>query len=96
MSTPFSPVPLETIIAATVALDDALGQSKFPQARHYARIVALRATGAGLSEIAHAAQKVMDALGQAILPGREVWSEAVERLHHAIDRAFDAPSMDEG
>lgn len=94
--TPSSPVPLETVIAATVALDDALSQSKFPRARHHARVVALRATGAGLSKIAHAAQTVMDALDQAIRPEREVWGEAVERLHRAIDRALDAPSMDEG
>ncbi|MDF3982153.1 hypothetical protein P3W23_09145 [Luteibacter sp. PPL554] len=91
MLDPFSPVRLETVIAATVVLDDALVQTKFSQARHHARIIALRATIFGFPDIAHFAQAVMDALGHAIRPKREVWSEALEALHRAIDDALDIP-----
>lgn len=89
MPAPFSPKPLEAVIAATVALDDALGQLKFPQARHHARVVALRAQGAALLEIGEAAHAVMDALNQAVRPERALWAAPLKALHRAIDQALD-------
>lgn len=83
--------PLEAVIASTVALDHALGQQLYPQARHHARITALRATHGGFETIAQRAQAVMDVLSQAIRPERTVWAPALEALHASIDRAIEAP-----
>ncbi len=63
--------PLEALIASTVALDHALEQQLFAQARHYARIVELRATGSGLNEVASSARGLM-AAPEAIRPERKV------------------------
>jgi hypothetical protein len=45
------PLPLESVIAAAVALDEALGQAKFPQARHHLHVLALRATAAACPDV---------------------------------------------
>jgi len=86
--------PLESIIAATVALDDTLGQGLFSQARHHARVIALRATTAHFDAVAACAQRLMDVLNQAIRPERRTWADPLERLHGAIDRALEAGPSD--
>lgn len=85
-----TPLPMADIIAAAVALDDALSREQFPQARHEARILALRADQGEFPEIAARARAVMAVLDQAIRPARKTWSPAVDQLHTVIDRALDA------
>jgi hypothetical protein len=77
------------IIAAAVALDDALSREQFPQARHEARVLALRANKGGFLEIAASAHAVMMVLDQAIRPERVGWEPVVAQLHAAIDHALD-------
>lgn len=91
MPDPLSRQPLEAVIASTVALDHALRQQLCPQARHHARVTALRATHGGFETIAHRAQAVMDALSQAIRPERIAWASVLEALHASIDRALEVP-----
>jgi len=88
-----APLPLATVIAATVALDDALGRGHFPQARHHARVIALRADGNGLPEVASGARGLMVAL-DAIRPERAVWVRSLDQLHFASDRALDTPAAE--
>lgn len=95
MPPPLSQLPLESIIATTVALDDSLGQGLFSQARHHARVVALHATAAQFDAVAACAQRLMGALNQAARPERQTWAEPLKRLHEAIDRALDVGPSDE-
>jgi len=88
-----APLPLATVIAATVALDDALGRGHFPQARHHARVIALRADVNDFPEVASGARGLMVALN-AVRPEREVWVRSLDQLHFAIDRALDASAVE--
>lgn len=88
---PASTDPLGLLIPEVVALDRALGVLHFPRARHHARIVALRSDNGGLDDIASIAQLLMVALGEAIRPSPTSWLPALDRLHHAIDQALEAP-----
>mgnify|MGYP004710074893 CR=1 FL=1 len=91
MPDPFAHPPLESVIAAAVALVDALRQSQLPQDRHHARVISLRATSAGFDDVATNAQNLADALSRAVRPQHSDWAAALERLQRAIDRALDAP-----
>lgn len=73
-----------------MALDDALGGGHFPQARNHARVIALRADGNGLTEVASGARGLMVAL-EEIRPERPVWTRSLDQLNFAIDRELDAP-----
>jgi hypothetical protein len=84
-----SPLPLAAVIAAAVALDEALLHQQYPQARHHARLVALRSHAQGLYEIAAAAEALMVVLGEAIQPTEDRWMPFLNAVHQAIDRAFD-------
>lgn len=84
-----SPPPLAAIIAATVALDEALARQQYPQARHHARMAALRSDIQGLHDISEAAQTLMRVLNGAIRPSEAQWLASLTSLHRAIDRAFD-------
>ncbi|HEY4293760.1 hypothetical protein [Luteibacter sp.] len=84
-----APLPLATIIAATVALDDALGRTQYPQARHHARMLVLRSETGEFADIATAARELMTALDQTSRPERTHWGPALDRVHHAVDQALD-------
>ena len=84
-----SPPPLAAVIAAAVALDEALLHQRYPQARHHARLVALRSHAQGLYEIAAAAEALTAVLGEAIRPAEDRWMPFLNSVHQAIDGAFD-------
>jgi len=71
-------LPMAAVIAAAIALDDALSREQFPQARHEARILALRADQGEFPDIAARARAVMAVLDQAIRPARKTWSPVVD------------------
>jgi hypothetical protein len=82
------PLPLEAVIHAVVALDHALNQGLFPQARHQTRVIALRSDSAGFPGIAALAHNLREVLEQAIRPSPTAWADAREALHRAIDEAL--------
>lgn len=90
-----APLPLATVIAATVALDDALGREHYPQARHHARVLVLRSETGGFSEIATGARELVVALDQALRPDRISWIPPLDRVHYAVDRALESDSSDD-
>lgn len=81
-------LPFDAVIRAALALDEALDCSLFPQARHHARVVAVRADGAGHPQIADRAHALREVLERSIRPAPESWSEAREDLHRTIDEAL--------
>jgi len=89
-----NPFPLAGVISSCVALDDALSIEHYPQARHHARVIALRGNGAGFDGIATSAMALMNALDREIRPARAEWGPVVERLHRAIDEALVALPSD--
>jgi len=82
-------LPLEAVIAAAVALDEALAHPHFPQARHHLRVLALRATAADCDEVARQALSLLYVLNQTIWPAKSTWEHRLEHLHRAIDHALD-------
>jgi hypothetical protein len=83
-------LPLGAVVAAVVALDDALALPRFAQARHHARVVALRAEEAEVPTIARQALRLLGCLERSIWPDASTWSPELERLHQSIDEALGA------
>lgn len=83
------PLPLAAIIAASVALNETLASALYPQARHHARVVTLRATEAGFDAVADEGRALMELLNRAIRPDLSTWTAALDALHRAIDGALE-------
>lgn len=86
-------LPLGSVIAAVLALDEALARPQFPQARHHARIVAVRANRVGFPDVGRRADALLAALSQAIRPDRHLWAPAPEHLHRCVDEALDVAPL---
>jgi len=90
VAAPASPLPLAAIIAEAVSLEDAITRRWFPQARHHARLIVLRAQGAGLMQVAACGLGLLEALNASSLPAVDTLAPVLTALLLAIDRALES------
>ncbi|SDG06261.1 hypothetical protein [Dyella sp. 333MFSha] len=77
------------LLSDAVALNGALGAQRWPQARHFVRMLATRAPHTGHPEIRTAALDLLATLDASIHPEATAWRARLNHLNGAIDRALD-------
>jgi hypothetical protein len=72
---------------------DALALPRIAQARHHARVIALRDQEAEYLAIVQQALRLLERLEQSIWPDASAWAPELKLLHQSIDEALGlAPS----